>query len=136
MLDWVRSTIGHFAGRDDVQLVIRVHPAELTGSLRSRQPVAAEIARWYPALPGNVFVVGPDSGMSTYEILDHSDCAIIFGTKTGIEIAYAGKPVIVAGEAWIRSEEHTSELKSLIRSSYAVFCLKKKKIIHNILHKY
>src|SRR3546814_7825627 len=26
-----------------------------------------------------------------------------------------------------RSEEHTSELKSLMRSSYAVFCLKKKK---------
>src|SRR3546814_4470460 len=26
-----------------------------------------------------------------------------------------------------RSEEHTSELKSLIRISYAVFCLKKKK---------
>src|SRR3546814_3695421 len=25
-----------------------------------------------------------------------------------------------------RSEEHTSELQSLIRSSYAVFCLKKK----------
>src|SRR3546814_8456140 len=103
MLDWVRSTIGHFAGRDDVQLVIRVHPAELTGSLRSRQPVAAEIARWYPALPGNVFVVGPDSGMSTYEILDHSDCAI-------------------------RSAEHTSELQSLVRISYAVFCLKTKKI--------
>src|SRR3546814_4862804 len=27
----------------------------------------------------------------------------------------------------IRSEEHTSELQSLMRSSYAVFCLKKKK---------
>src|SRR3546814_3762440 len=27
----------------------------------------------------------------------------------------------------LRSEEHTSELKSLMRSSYAVFCLKKKK---------
>src|SRR3546814_9184634 len=26
-----------------------------------------------------------------------------------------------------RSEEHTSELQSLMRSSYAVFCLKKKK---------
>src|SRR3546814_9759811 len=26
----------------------------------------------------------------------------------------------------IRSEEHTSELKSLMRNSYAVFCLKKK----------
>src|SRR3546814_10812097 len=31
----------------------------------------------------------------------------------------AGKPV--------RSEEHTSELQSLMRISYAVFCLKKKK---------
>src|SRR3546814_2871941 len=28
---------------------------------------------------------------------------------------------------WMRSEEHTSELQSLMRSSYAVFCLKKKK---------
>src|SRR3546814_5737062 len=28
-----------------------------------------------------------------------------------------------------RSEEHTSELQSLMRSSYAVFCLKKKKTI-------
>src|SRR3546814_6031647 len=33
-----------------------------------------------------------------------------------------------------RSEEHTSELQSLMRISYAVFCLKKKKIqIHTIL---
>src|SRR3546814_1536255 len=29
---------------------------------------------------------------------------------------------------WVRSEEHTSELQSLMRISYAVFCLKKKKI--------
>src|SRR3546814_5312535 len=28
----------------------------------------------------------------------------------------------------LRSEEHTSELQSLMRISYAVFCLKKKKI--------
>src|SRR3546814_5080236 len=27
---------------------------------------------------------------------------------------------------WMRSEEHTSELQSLMRISYAVFCLKKK----------
>src|SRR3546814_6915188 len=30
-----------------------------------------------------------------------------------------------------RSEEHTSELQSLMRISYAVFCLKKKKTINN-----
>src|SRR3546814_5849047 len=31
----------------------------------------------------------------------------------------------------IRSEEHTSELQSLMRISYAVFCLKKKNRKHN-----
>src|SRR3546814_2772419 len=40
------------------------------------------------------------------------------------------------GPAWwgwsaiLRSEEHTSELQSLMRISYAVFCLKKKKRTH------
>src|SRR3546814_9430979 len=33
-----------------------------------------------------------------------------------------------AGLCALRSEEHTSELQSLMRNSYAVFCLKKKKI--------
>src|SRR3546814_3285952 len=34
-------------------------------------------------------------------------------------VEYAGQPIF-------RSEEHTSELQSLMRISYAVFCLKKK----------
>src|SRR3546814_1670161 len=38
---------------------------------------------------------------------------------------------------WVRSEEHTSELQSLMRISYAVFCLKKKKEIigNNIIQR-
>src|SRR3546814_3781719 len=32
-----------------------------------------------------------------------------------------------------RSEEHTSELQSLMRISYAVFCLTQKKTYHNII---
>src|SRR3546814_5430953 len=35
------------------------------------------------------------------------------------------------GAAQYRSEEHTSELQSLMRISYAVFCLKKKKKHNN-----
>src|SRR3546814_8343759 len=34
-------------------------------------------------------------------------------------------------QAVARSEEHTSELQSLMRISYAVFCLNKKNIQHN-----
>src|SRR3546814_2846180 len=46
-------------------------------------------------------------------------------TATG---AFSG---FAAGRWAPRSEEHTSELQSLMRISYAVFCLKKKKPIHN-----
>src|SRR3546814_2389582 len=42
-------------------------------------------------------------------------------------------PHPAALRASTRSEEHTSELQSLMRTSYAVFCLKKKKIKHTII---
>src|SRR3546814_4595470 len=43
--------------------------------------------------------------------------------------------LLVGGEVnAIRSEEHTSELQSLMRNSYAVFCLKKKKHIDTTQH--
>src|SRR3546814_3118206 len=43
---------------------------------------------------------------------------------------------IVIVSAWERSEEHTSELQSLMRISYAVFCLKKKNKTHNTMEKH
>src|SRR3546814_5270596 len=45
-----------------------------------------------------------------------------------VDVAFQVAVVGVAGQA-DRSEEHTSELQSLMRISYAVFCLKKKKNI-------
>src|SRR3546814_2052437 len=41
---------------------------------------------------------------------------------------------IARGALQQRSEEHTSELQSLMRISYAVFCLKKKKQIKRLPH--
>src|SRR3546814_7902064 len=61
-------------------------------------------------------------------------------TMSATDIFYASAIlfIILIGLVWIakpssnkaRSEEHTSELQSLMRISYAVFCLKKKKTRH------
>src|SRR3546814_3446106 len=50
----------------------------------------------------------------------------------GTEFSMSAQPF--TGFKIERSEEHTSELQSLMRISYAVFCLKKKKLTikHNI----
>src|SRR3546814_1273147 len=45
--------------------------------------------------------------------------------KFGAVLRFIPDPVIAGFTAGIRSEEHTSELQSLMRISYAVFCLKK-----------
>src|SRR3546814_7881459 len=47
--------------------------------------------------------------------------------RVGRAVLFAlGEPFEIAGQEIERSEEHTSELQSLMRISYAVFCLKKK----------
>lgn len=104
MRDWLVETVRWFADHPDRQLVIRVHPAELSGTFPSEEKAADMVAAAFPVLPENVVIVGPDDPISSYALIEASRAAIIFATKTGIEIAATGKPVVVAGEAWIRGK--------------------------------
>src|SRR3546814_9162029 len=54
-------------------------------------------------------------------VVQGPDLTQVFLTNTGQLLTM----IVVTGI--LRSEEHTSELQSLMRISYAVFCLKKKK---------
>src|SRR3546814_3833900 len=58
-------------------------------------------------------VTEPDAGLDTTSIKT-------FATKVESGYRVSGRKM------WTRSEEHTSELQSLMRTSYAVFCLQKK----------
>jgi hypothetical protein len=110
--DWLIETIRAFAARPDLQLAIRVHPAELTGSPPSRQKAADEIAKAFPALPSNVVLIGPESALSSYELAELSDTVLIYATKMGVELSARGIPVIVAGEAWVRGKGITEDARS------------------------
>lgn len=112
MLEWSLETIRYFAKRPDLQLLIRIHPAEVRANLKSRQPILAEINRAFPELPRNVFIVPPESQVSTYAAMYQCDSVIIYGTKTGVELTSMGIPVIVAGEAWIRNKGVTLDATS------------------------
>lgn len=112
MVDWLIKTVAYFEKRPDLQLLIRVHPAELTGTLPSRQPAVDEIRRRFPKLPANVFIIPPESKASTYVAMSHCDSVLIYGTKMGVELSANGIPVIVAGEAWIRGKGVTMDATS------------------------
>src|SRR3546814_8389943 len=63
-----------------------------------------------------------------YMQLDRRGAELLFQVLT--EREEKASVAIASNES--RSEKHTSELQSLMRISYAVFCLKKKKQIHKI----
>jgi hypothetical protein len=112
MIDWLVQTCEYFAGRPDLQLLIRVHPAEISGFPPSRQPILRELQARLPQLPPNVIVVPPESGLSTYGLMSLCNAVIIYNTKTGVELTSIGQPVIVAGEAWIRNKGITLDASS------------------------
>src|SRR3546814_4977047 len=73
-----------------------------------------------------------DQNDASLTVGDHD--AVGSGFEQGAEVCFAARPrrggsLLHAGrqsDSPVRSEEHTSELQSLMRISYAVFCLKKK----------
>lgn len=109
MIEWILVTIDYFSRRHDLQLIIRVHPAEVTASMPSRQRVMDEIKKYYPVLPNNIFLVAPENPLNTYSLMGQCNAVLIYGTKTGVELTSFGIPVIVAGEAWIRNKGITMD---------------------------
>lgn len=113
MLEWLTQTIAYFVKRPELNLLIRVHPAEIRGTVPSRQFVVDEIKKTFPKLPANVFVIPPQSHISTYVAMSMCDSVIVYGTKTGVELTSMGIPVVVAGEAWVRNKGITLDASSV-----------------------
>src|SRR3546814_7822015 len=78
-------------------------------------PFAAAV---FSGLTGEVLGVGVNRVEPTSTCVAHAEV---------LALALAGQAVGSFSLESHRSEEHTSELQSLMRISYAVFCLKKKK---------
>lgn len=103
-IDWLADTMEWAATRPDVQLVVRVHPAEIRGTVRSRQRLVDALRDRVGRFPGNVWLVVPDDPVSSYALAAICDTVLVFGTKAAMEFAAAGLDVVTAGDAWTRGK--------------------------------
>jgi hypothetical protein len=103
MIDWINETIQYFIDKPEVQLIIRVHPAESTLENADRDPVYKFIQLRFPTLPSNIIIIPSDSDVSSYILMDNADCGLVYGSTTGIEMGLRGLPVIVAGKIYYRN---------------------------------
>src|SRR3546814_9277593 len=90
--------------------------------------------------PGIRRVLARNAGAFTYYgtgtyIIGNGAVAVIDPGPDDADHVHAIRAAL-EGERVSRSEEHTSELQSLMRISYAVFCLKKKKENKTITNNY
>lgn len=112
MFDWLERVIDGVAGIPDLQLVLRIHPAEVRLTQKTRERVADRLAERYPSLPTNVAVVSADSDLSSYALIDLSTAVAVYTSTVGLEAALRGVPVLVAGETHYRNKGFTVDVDS------------------------
>src|SRR3546814_5944708 len=127
---WIGRSVGatmRFAivGRDDRLEVFTTRPDTIFGAsfcaISPDHPLAGQLAEADPELAE--FVAECRRLGTSEEVIETAEKR---GVDTGLRVRHPFDPAIelpVFVANFVRSEEHTSELQSLMRSSYAVFCL-------------
>ena len=106
MAEWIERTVKFFAEREDVQLVIRVHPGELLTHGTSMVDVVRDALG---EIPPQIHLVGPEEKVNTYDVTDITDLGLVYTTTVGLEMALRGIPVVVAGQTHYRNRGFTQD---------------------------
>lgn len=112
MQEWIERTVQYFAGRDDVQLVIRVHPGEVLTHGASMVDVVSNVL---PRLPENIHLIRPEEKVNTYDLIAAADVGLVYTTTVGLEMAMSGVPVIVSGKTHYRNRGFTIDPDSWLK---------------------
>jgi len=105
MTEWITRTVRFFAGRSDVQLVIRVHPGEtIVPKAKSMGQVVREAL---PSLPEHIHVIAASDKVNTYDLIEIADLGLAYTTTVGLETAMNDRPVISCGQTHYRGRGFT-----------------------------
>ncbi len=111
--DWLDEGIRWAQLHPEVDVVIRLHPAEVSVTNHlTLDRMADRIARLMPRLPANVRVVQPTSGIDSYALMDEACAGLVYTSTVGLEMAAMGKPVVVAGATHYRDRGFTLDPES------------------------
>jgi hypothetical protein len=117
-VEWIREVISFVKQREDLFLIIRVHPRELPNlrdAVHSRH--AQMLADELKELPKNVRVNWPSDGISLYDLIPLVDVGLNGWSSAGKELAMLGVPVVIYTKD-ILFYPHTLNLLAKDRSNY------------------
>jgi hypothetical protein len=105
---WVEEGIRWAAIHPEIDLIVRLHPAEV-GLLNhpTLERMADRIDEAFPVLPANVRVIPADDPTSSYVFMEVAALGLVYTSTVGLELAARGVPVVVAADAHYRGRGFT-----------------------------
>jgi hypothetical protein len=110
MAEWLERVIPFLASKSEIQVVIRIHPAE---TLTVGPSVMEIVHKVVPDLPSNIHLIGPTEKVNTYDLMEITDLALVYTTTAGLEMAVRGIPVLVSGRANYRAKGFTLDANTM-----------------------
>ena len=111
MFDWLEQMVRRLGGSRMIQLVVRVHPAEVRlAGQETTESVHERLEEIVPELPPTVRIVPAESPLSSYSLMEMSDAVLVYTSTVGLEAALLGRPVLVAGQTHYRGKGFTVDL--------------------------
>ena len=105
MSEWITKTVQCFARRNDVQLVVRIHPGEkIVPQAKSMGTVVREAL---PEIPDHIHLIGALDNVNTYDLIEIANLGLAYTTTVGVETAMNGIPVISCGQTHYRGRGFT-----------------------------
>ncbi len=108
-LECILQTIRHFGGRQDVQILLRSHPAEkVLGTSETYKSLV--LKHFTEGLPENFGFL--DYDVNSYNVLDISDIGVVNTSTVGLEFAMVGKPILLISETHYRGKGFTYDAEN------------------------
>lgn len=94
-VSWLRFLVDHYANRDNIQLVIRIHPREDANRREDVRSMHLDLLiEALRNVPPNVTVIQPRDSVSSYDLIEVADLVLTSWSTLGLECARIGIPVV------------------------------------------
>ena len=111
--EFVNEIISVFKEFSNFELIIRIHPAEISGFHPAFVSLENYINNKFKSLPENIKIVSASSRKSSYLLSEGCSAAIVYNSKIGIELPPFGIPIIVGGDCWARGKGFSNDLNKV-----------------------
>lgn len=125
---FLEVTLDWFEKNQECDLIIRTHPAESRPSYQTEDSIVNMIKSIKPELPKNIFVIEPNSVITSYDVAEITDCSLLYAGTMALELSYFGKTVIQCGLSNSSNKGFIFEPKSIIEYQKMLLNASKKEL--------